>query len=60
MSKIAVTSMTFKSDRVDSSDDDDEVGTAREQWADYADGTSIHGIKYTCEKGRPGFERYVI
>ena len=51
--------MTFKSGHAEDDSSDDEVGTARDQWMDYADGTSIHGVKYTCEKGRPGYERCV-
>ncbi len=27
------------------------------QFRDYADGTSIHGVKYTCEPGRASVER---
>lgn len=39
------------------SDDVNEVQTLAQQFRDYAEGTSIHGIKYTCETGRPHVER---
>ena len=35
----------------------DEGGKIGRQVKDYADGTSIHGIKYTVEPGRPMVER---
>ena len=44
-------------DDMKSSKDEDELGSMRSQWAEYAEATSLHGIKYMCEKGRPGFER---
>ena len=42
---------------ISSSDDENECTHLKEQGKEYADGTSIHGIKYTCEPGRAIVEK---
>lgn len=42
---------------ISSSDDEDECTHLKEQGLAYADGTSIHGIKYTCEPQRALVEK---
>ena len=39
------------------SDSENECTNVRDQLYDYADATTIHGIKYTLEKGRTLVER---
>ncbi|XP_059083405.1 pickpocket protein 28-like [Tigriopus californicus] len=40
-------------------EDENETVLLKEQALAYADGTSIHGIKYTCEPGRTLLEKFI-
>ncbi len=42
---------------LDSVSDDHEGSVLAGQFRNYAEGTSIHGIKYTCEPGRTAVEK---
>ena len=44
-------------DKFGDSDDENEIGQVRDQLYEYAANTTIHGIKYTLEKGRAIIER---
>lgn len=49
--------------RLPTGQEDDYVkrdGRALRAVKEYADATSIHGIKYTMEQGRPILERFVV
>ena len=37
-------------------DDENEVHRVKKQAKEYASETSIHGIKYICQDGRPHYE----
>ena len=67
MSKVALAPEEKRPDSVswvgpmDGDSDDEKEGCCSlvgSHAREYADGTSLHGIKYTCEPGRPWVERY--
>ena len=47
----------WESESLKSLDDENELQGVKNQYKQYANETSIHGVKYTCESGRPLAER---